>query len=257
MKTAVITGAGRVSGIGAAIAVGLADDGFDVVIADRDLEDSAEVVDAIAARGQRSLVVETDVSSRKSVEALFATAKREFGDLHGVVANAGIAIGASLVETTEEEWQLSLDVNLTGVFYTLQSAAVRMIEDSVLGSIVVMGSAASKTGWPRLGAYSASKFGVIGLMQSAAQEWGPYGIRVNAICPGGITTTMASSLYQRWAVEDGVSAKEFTDQIIEGTPLRRLGTPSEIADAARFLLSDKSRYITGESLNVTGGSEVH
>lgn len=226
-RSAIVTGGSN--GIGLAIARALAACGARVGIFD--LEPPAVAVDAQFARA--------DVADRASLENAFA----QFGDVEIVAANAGTAAFELLVEAREETWRRILDVNLTGCFYTVQLAA-RCMKARRRGSIIVTASTNSYDGEASLVAYNATKAGVLGIVHTAANELGPYGIRVNAVCPGTIRTRLTASYY-----DDPRGLKEYFRQI----PLGRGGEPEEVATTVVFLASDLSSYITGAALFVDGG----
>ncbi len=240
-KVAVITGASR--GIGRAIALEFAREGADMVVNYRTRAEEAEkVVEEIRRMGRRAVAVRADVSNPDQVEEMASTAFEEFGKVDVLVNNAGIIAKAPLEELTPDEWDRVISVNLNGVFYTMRSFGTRMIRQGG-GSIVNIASVAGHTPLEGGGAYSASKAGVIMLTRQAALEWGPKGIRVNAICPGPILTDMLRSEY----TEEELRRRERL------TPVGRLGVPEDVAKLAAFLASDDASYITGAVYDVDGG----
>jgi NAD(P)-dependent dehydrogenase (short-subunit alcohol dehydrogenase family) len=230
-KTAIVTGGAN--GIGLAVAKLLAALGADVWIFDLATENPRAVADGIGAHG-----VEVDVRSRESLQAAFDAAPTP-----AVLAiNAGVAAQQSLFDTTDELWRRTLDVNLTGMFLTLQIAVRRMREHG--GAVVLTASTNAYDGEASLVAYNASKSGVLGILHTAANELAAYGIRVNAVCPGLIRTRLTDSYFNEPEV-----LKPYFQHIAMG----RGGTPGEVANAVAFLASDAASYITGAALLVDGG----
>jgi NAD(P)-dependent dehydrogenase (short-subunit alcohol dehydrogenase family) len=231
-KTAVVTGGAN--GIGLAAARALASGGASVWIFDLENERPAEVA---ASLGGRACVA--DVSDRGSLEAAFDVT----GAPDIVVANAGTAIWANLNETAKEIWDRTIAVNLTGAFQTVQVAAERM-KPRRKGAIVLTASTNSYDGEAGLIAYNASKAGILGILHTAANELGPYQIRINAVCPGLIRTRLTTSFFG-----EPPRIKEYFHDIALG----RGGEPEEVANAIAFLASDLASFITGATLLVDGG----
>jgi NAD(P)-dependent dehydrogenase (short-subunit alcohol dehydrogenase family) len=231
-KTAIVTGGAN--GIGLAISRNFANAGASVWILDLPAERPAETASSFGAQGYSA-----DVTDRQSLEHAFAQAPEP--DI--VVANAGIGSTSSFSSTTHELWNRTLAVNLTGAFHTVQIAAERMKQRGE-GSIVLTASTNSYDGEPNLAAYNASKAGLLGLLHTAANELGPYRIRINAVCPGLIRTRLTAPHFSN---PDALAA--YFRQI----PLGRGGEPDEVAQAVLFLASDLASYITGATLLVDGG----
>ena len=241
MKTAVVTGASR--GIGAACAVAMAKNGYNVVLGYKKSKEKAENLAKviIESYGVAAIAVCADVSDSSQADVLVETAFRNFGRVDVLVNNAGIAGYKLFTDITDLEWQEMIGTNLTGVFNCSRAAAKYMI-NAKNGSIVNISSM-----WGQVGAscevhYSASKAGVIGLTQALAKELAPSNVRVNCVCPGVIKTDMLSEIDE-----------ETISSLIEETPIGRLGTPKDIADAVAFLCSDGAGFITGQVLGVNGG----
>lgn len=231
-KQAVVTGGA--SGIGFAVASRIAEAGGSVWIFD--LPDTNP--EAIAASiGAQACAV--DAVDRSAVRQAFAA----IPDPSIIIVNAGIAATGSLLETTPELWNRTLAVNLTGAFYMVQTAAEHMKRRRG-GSIVLTASTNSYDGEQNLTAYNASKAGLLGILHTAANELGPYGIRINAVCPGLIRTRLTAESF---------SNSEFLSEYFRQTPLGRGGEPEEVAQAILFLASDLASYITGATLFVDGG----
>jgi glucose 1-dehydrogenase len=267
-KVAVVTGGAN--GIGRACCERFAEEGADVVVADL-LDDAAtETIAAVEHHGRKALSVHADATSRADNVAVMEAALDAFGRLDVLVTAAGVshqgyrsgdpstsmsALGAGLdparrndpalsfLDQTTEGWQAVLDVNLTGTFLAVQEAARRMVERGTGGSIVTIASIAAKVPEAGTPAYGVSKAGVWMLTKKAAAVLAARGIRVNAIGPGFIETNMTAVIKQIGAEE------RFLDMI----PMRRMGTPREIANTALFLASDESSYFTGEMLHPDGG----
>ncbi len=271
-KVALVTGAARKRGIGHATAVRFAMEGADVVVNGRHQtpeqfseEEKHEgwkglesVADEIEAQGVRALAITADVTESKQVQDMVDKALAEFGRIDFLIANAGINIRRPFLELKEEEWHHVIDVNLNGVFYCCQAVIRHMIERGGGGAIVNVSSRAGKTGILNYGPYCASKFGVNGLTQVLAMEFGPHNIRVNSVCPGRtITNIVWADKVWKAAREKDIdimeAAKEVYDDWVPVTPLRRPALPEEIASTILFLCSDEASFITGESLNVNGG----
>ncbi len=231
-KRAVVTGGAN--GIGLAVSRLLAAGGASVWIFDLERENPE-----IAARQIGAKAWAADVSSRESLDAAFAAA----GTPDIVIANAGIAAEADFCELTTEDWERIVAVNLTGAFHTVQAAA-RLMKPRRSGAIVLTASTNSYDGEARLAAYNASKAGLLGLVHTAANELGPYRIRVNAVCPGLIRTRLTERHFANPEI-----LRDYFRQI----PLGRGGEPGEVAGACVFLASSLASYITGATLLVDGG----
>ena len=226
-KVAVVTGGAN--GIGAATAQLLARHGASVCIFDR--EPPPNQTDA--------RYFEVDVTSRQSIDLAFAAV----GTPDILMINAGVAEEQGFLDCSAEHWERILSVNLTGAFHTLQSAA-RLMKSRRSGAIVITASTNSYDGEARLAAYNASKAGLLGLLHTAANELGPYQIRVNAVCPGLIRTRLT---------ERHFSSPELLRDYFRQIPLGRGGSPEEVAQACVFLASGQASYITGAALFVDGG----
>ena len=226
-KKAVVTGGAN--GIGFAIARLMAECGALVWIFDR--EPASARIDAHA--------IAVDVTDRQSIDAAFA----EVGAPDIVMANAGTVGEAEFLDHPVKEWERILAVNLTGMFHTVQAAA-RLMKGRASGAIVLTASTNSYDGEPRLAAYNASNAGLLGLVHTAANELGPHGIRVNAVCPGLIRTRLTAGHFAN---------PELLRDYFRHIPLGRGGEPEEVARAAVFLASEAASYITGATLLVDGG----
>jgi 3-hydroxybutyrate dehydrogenase len=248
-KLVTITGGGR--GIGRAIALAFAKEGATVVVSAR----TAAQVEAVANEiGANALAIVCDVSDPASVKQMFANSHETFGRGPDIlVNNAGIAEGATLVQTDDELWHRHLAINLSGTFYCTREALPSMLEQR-WGRIINIASIAGKTGAPYISAYAASKHGVLGLTRSVAHEVAQAGITANAICPGYVDTEMVSRGIERITTRTGRSAEEALETLKSMSPQRRLVTAEEVAAVALLLASDDGRGITGQAINVDGGT---
>ncbi|MEZ2391641.1 SDR family NAD(P)-dependent oxidoreductase [bacterium RCC_150] len=241
-KTALVTGASR--GIGAGIAVALAEAGAQLVLAARDTAALSMQVDAIQSRGGKALALPVDVTDEDSVKALLAEVHDRFGRLDAAVNNAGGGgrAPAPLAEWASADFDSAIAVNLRGVFLCLKYEIGLMLEAGNGGAIVNMSSTAGEQGVAGLSGYVAGKFGVGGLTRVAALDYASQGIRVNAIAPGPILTDRLAAA--------GSAAQE---RVASAVPLGRIGTTADIAAAALWLCSEQSAFVTGTVLAVDGG----
>lgn len=243
---ALVSGAG--SGIGRAMADIFASRGAAVVIADINVESGRATLDGIIARGGQGLFVRADVSVEDDARSLVAAAVSAYGRLDFAVNNAGFdGQVLPLVEQSAEMFNKVIAVNLAGVFFGLKHQIPVMVQQGK-GAIVNTASIAGLRAHPGIGPYVAAKHGVNGLTKTAAIEYGPSGVRVNSLCPGGVRTPMLDE-YLR-------SAPQLRASIIDGNPLRRLGEAREMAEAAVWLCSDAASYVNGHELVADGGKIV-
>ncbi len=239
-RTALVTGGSR--GIGRACALMLATRGASVAVNYRSSAEAAqEVVDSVTSAGQRAIAVQADVSDETQVVSMIETVEQELGPVELLINNAGVFHFVSHEDTDLAIWNETLAVNLTGTFLVTWAVKQKMIERG-FGRIVNMSSISALRSRPNSIAYAASKAGVTGFTKSTAEALAGHGIRVNAIAPGLIATEILDGVEQ--ATLDG---------IVDSTPLGRIGTPEDVADLARFLLSEESRFMTGQTLVVSGG----
>ncbi|WP_062226322.1 SDR family NAD(P)-dependent oxidoreductase [Aureimonas frigidaquae] len=246
-KAAFVTGGA--TGIGQAIATALAAQGMRVAIADLNAEAAAR---AASELGDGHIGLSVDVRERASVDAAFAQAVEAMGGMHLCIANAGVSTMRPALELTDEDWAFNMDVNARGVFLTNQIAARHFVAQGS-GVIVNTASLAAKIGAPLLAHYSASKFAVVGWTQALARELAPQGIRVNAVCPGFVRTSMQAREIAWEAELRGMTPDEVEADYIRQTPLGRIETPQDVAGVVVFLASDAARFMTGQAINVTGG----
>jgi len=252
-RTAIVTGAAR--GIGRAIAIRLAQDGFMVTVADLPTasDDARAVVADIEAFEGVARAQPLDVSDLDQVEATVSRHVESFSRLDVMVANAGIAVTAPLLETSAEQWHRVMAVNLAGVFHSYQAAARQMVRQGTGGRLIGAASVAAHRGGIWQGAYSASKFGVRGLTQSVAQELAPHGITANVYSPGVVHTPMWDSIDGEMTRRLGTPAGSAMRNMTATIPLGRLETPGDVAGVVAFLASEDAGYITGQSIVVDGG----
>ncbi len=244
-KRALVTGAA--SGMGAATSELLAAEGAAVVLADIDAEAAERVAEAIRDGGGRAVAVGCDVASTADVKRAVDTAVEAFGGLEIVVNCAGVIRRASVVETTEEEWDRVMAVNIGSVFLTGKHAVPVMAARGG-GSIINIGSGWGLKGGPDAASYCASKGAVVNLTRAMAIDHGPQGIRVNCICPGDTDTPMLRSEARQLGLDEAAFLEASADR-----PLKRLGTGEDIARAVCYFASDDSAWVTGATLVVDGG----
>ena len=246
-QVALVTGAG--CGIGRAVALRLARGGCDVGLFDRDAAGVDETERLIRAIGRKAVSTVGDVAIRADVDECVATVTRKLGAVGILVNNAGILRTAPFLEVSESDWRAIFAINLGGVFAFSQAALPAMIARRS-GSIVNMASWTGKKGVPNHAAYGATKAAIINLTQSLAGEFGEHGIRINAVCPGIIVDTAMRDEAEQLNHEQGLPDAATRAKSI---PLRRPGYPAEIAEVVAFLASERSAYMTGQAINVTGG----
>jgi meso-butanediol dehydrogenase / (S,S)-butanediol dehydrogenase / diacetyl reductase len=248
-KTAIVTGGA--TGIGKAIAMSLVAHGVCIAIADLNPEAARTTA---AQLGEAASAFGLDVSKRASVEKTFAEIERTLGSYDILIANAGVSTMNRAIDITDEEWDFNFSVNIKGVFLTNQAAVRYFLKASKKGVIVNTASLAAKVGAPLLAHYSASKFAVLGWTQALAREVAPQGIRVNALCPGFVKTSMQEREVAWEAKLRGLSPEQVIKEYVSQTPLGRLEEPEDVAGLAVFLCSDAARFMTGQGINVTGGA---
>ena len=270
-KVALVTGAAAKRGMGHSVALRLAGEGAHLVVLDRYAvprslfsEDEgwgglSTVVIEVEAMGSKALAAVADISKTKEVDAAITKAIGRFGKIDMLVHCAAIRgpMTTPLVELSEGDWKIVLDVNLTGAFFISTAVAKSMIARGEGGKIVLISSLAGNRGVPGSGAYCASKWGVIGLVKTLALELAIYKINVNALNPGSFDTQLRDENYVQLAQAEGITPGEFRErldkQIIARVPLGRMGTPKDIANLVLFLVSDQSDYITGQAVDICGG----
>jgi meso-butanediol dehydrogenase/(S,S)-butanediol dehydrogenase/diacetyl reductase len=268
-KVAVVTGSGRAKGLGEAIARRLSEEGAILVISDiGQSRDTATPDSMIGGTAEMTKIAESlpdtastfacDVRQPDQVRALARHAVDTHGSLDIWVNNAGIGyIMKPMMEVSAEEWRAVIDVNLSGAFFGIQSAAEVMLSQGRGGRIVNIASQAAKSGFLHAQAYTASKHGLVGLARSASIELGPHGITVNNVCPNHVTTGLGQWQNEHFAEVQGITVDEYMKRMASRIPMGRPGVPGDTAAAVAFLCSEDAAYITGESMNVSGGEEPH
>lgn len=243
-RTCLVTGAGR--GIGRAVAQRLAADGHRIALTARSTDELAAVT-----LPTPTMTIPGDITEPGFVEALFAQVEAEWGPVEVLVANAGAAVSAPLVKTSDELWDAQLAVNLTAPFRCVRRAVPSMV-GAGWGRIIVMASVASKAGGPYVSAYTAAKHGVLGLVRSAAAELATTGVTVNAVCPGYVDTPMTDGSVANIAARTRLTEDEARARLAATQPIGRLITPDEVADVVALLVGAPG--ITGQGINVDGGA---
>lgn len=273
-KIAIVTGAASRKSMGRAIAVQLATEGADVVVADKfavphairsedaDWRGLYAVVEEIEALGSKGLAVEADVSSSKDVDALVAKTMEKFGKIDILVHCVGVRgpVPVPAIDLDEATWKMLIDVNLTGAFLVAKAVAKAMLPNGEGKKIVLISSGAGIEAFPGAAGYCAAKHGLQGLMKCLAVELAPYKINVNAILPVAFDTNFRDDNLKREAEEKGVSVDEVIKNQPQGPkgkiPIGRFGTPEDAAWAVSYLVSDKSNFVSGESILLSGGLSV-
>lgn len=247
VKTYVITGAG--SGIGEACAYRLADEGAQLVLIGR----RREPLEEVAAR-TGGLVLTGNAASSADWETFIPRIIERFGRIDGLVASAGGLGQGTALETSDIRWQQAMQSNLDTAFYSVRACLPSLIEQR--GAVVLLGSIASLAAGGGVCSYTTAKHALIGLTRSLAKDYGPAGVRVNAVCPGWVKTPMADEEMQPLMQHYGESLEAAYDRVTRDVPLRRPATAVEIAEVCRFLLSSEASIITGASIVADGGSSI-
>ena len=248
MRSAIVTGAG--SGIGAAVARKLAAEGYGVVLSGR----RVGLLEELAAELGEAVVVAGDVGEPAHADTLAAAARDEFGGLDALVNNAGIGSSASLGDDEPERWDALLRTNLTGAFLVTRAALPLLLERR--GAVVNIASVNAMRAGPGWASYCVSKAGLVMLAQSLANDYGPQGLRANAVCPGWVRTAMGDGGMDDLAELLGIGREEAYERAHAHVPLRRAAVPEEIAEVVSFLLSPAASYVSGAAIPVDGGGLV-
>lgn len=244
-KTAVITGAGR--GIGRALAIAFAEAGADVAILSRTASDLEETAGNIHNQGKRALIIPCDVTKREDVQRAVQMVKDEWGSIDILVNNAGMNIRSKALDVTEEEWETIMNTNLKSAFMMAQEAGKIMKEQGTGGRIISIASVAGHVALRTGVVYAATKAAIIQMTKVLALEWGQYNINVNAIGPWYFKTPLTEKL---------LADPEYVKDILDVTPLKRIGELPELAGPAVFLASDAGSYVHGQTLFVDGGMTI-
>jgi 3-oxoacyl-[acyl-carrier protein] reductase len=241
-KKAIVTGAGQ--GIGRSIALKMAQEGTDVAIVEWNPETGSQTKKEVEALGRKALLMAIDVANQKQVHDMVAEALKAWGRIDILVNNAGFDRGATLLKVKEEDWDAVIGVHLKGTMNCIQAVSPHMIENQY-GKIINISSIYAKSGGVAAISYSAAKAGIIGLTKSVARELGRYQINVNVVLPGLILTPTIAKM-----------AEKYKNMIIDRTPLGRIGQPEEVANVVAFLASDEASFMTGATVEVSGGSSM-
>jgi NAD(P)-dependent dehydrogenase (short-subunit alcohol dehydrogenase family) len=242
-RVAFVTGASQ--GLGAAIAVGLARDGYDVAISSKRLERLAEVARQIEAASARAVPVALDLSSHSSIEEAMASVVRACGRIDVLVNNAGVTLRRPAEEVTPAEWEAVMSVNLTGTFFMSQQMGRHLVASQRPGCIINLASTHGLVGFAQRSAYGISKAAIIHMTKMLAIEWAEHGIRVNAIAPGTVETPSRTAFF--------AADPKARHAMLERVPLKKFATPAEVAAAVCYLASPQASYITGQTLVLDGG----
>lgn len=255
-KVAIVTGGAR--GIGRAISLRLAAEGADVAIVDVDLEGAKATAGEVEALGRRALPLKVDVTNAGEVAEMVRRTDAELGAIDILVNNAGIQYIATLLETTEEQWERIFAVNVRASWLCAKAVAEHLIQHRKGGRIINAASRAGKSASALpIGAYVTTKHAIVGLTRQLAVELAPQGITVNAYCPGVVDTPMWELIDREVARRRGVPVGSVKAATVAAIPLGRIQQPEDVAKLVAFLASDESDYITGQSINVEGGLETH
>jgi meso-butanediol dehydrogenase/(S,S)-butanediol dehydrogenase/diacetyl reductase len=250
-RVAVVTGAAR--GIGRGIVEVLAAHGATVVVADVDLDAGQLVAETV---GERVGAMALDVTSESSVRSLVRDVIDEFGKLDILVNNAGVSRSVPFIDIEESEWDRVFDINVKGVYLGCRAVVPHMMQRRY-GKIVNLSSMVGKEAIPLFVHYSASKFAVMGITQGLAKEMAEYDVNVNAVCPGVVRTPLWEPLLDQLSENKGISRDAAFEEFVAGIPLGRPQEPHDIGEVVAFLVSDRSRNMTGQGINVTGGMQLH
>jgi sorbitol-6-phosphate 2-dehydrogenase len=256
-KNAIVTGGAQ--GLGQAICFRLAQEGANITIADINEEGIRETEAQIQKEyGVKTLGLVTDVTSDEQIAKVVDETIAQFGTLDIMVSNAGILIAQPVDEFPPEKWLKVIEVNLFGYFLCIKHAS-RVMKAQKSGVIIQINSKSGKKGSYKNSAYASSKFGGIGLTQSAALELAEYGVRVNAICPGNMLDSplWVDSLFKQYARTRGMTEAEVRDYYVNQVPMKRGCSYTDVCNVVTFLASDQSSYMTGQAINVTGGQEMN
>ena len=238
-KKAIVTGAGQ--GIGRSIALKIAQEGADVVVAEMNPDTGAQTAKDVKALGRKALFISIDVANRKQVQKMVSDVLSAWKRIDILVNNAGFDRPGTLLKVRAEDWDAVLGVHLTGTLNCIQTVAPHMIENGY-GKIINLSSVWGTRGAVSEISYSTAKAGIIGLTKSVARELGRHQINVNAVLPGFIWTPTVSKM-----------AEKYRNMIIENTPFKRVGQPEEVANVVAFLASDEASFMTGAMVEVSGG----
>ena len=255
MTAAVVTGAGR--GLGRGIAVALAASGFDIIVGYRDDADAASgTAGLVEAQGRRAKTVQGDIADPSTANRLLDAACT-FGGLGAWVNNAGVSMLAPILDTTVDDLTTMLGANVIGTFHGMQAAARAFLADGRPGRIVNLASDLGVQAAANLGAYSATKFAVVGLTQAAAVEWAADSITINAVCPGTAETDMVLAERQQEAKLSTATTKDIRNAYLDAIPAGRFCTPEDVGGLVAWLCGGAAGYVTGQAICINGASILH
>tara|TARA_B100000674_G_scaffold323632_1_gene269792 strand:+ start:407 stop:1168 length:762 start_codon:yes stop_codon:yes gene_type:complete len=253
--------------LGEAILRRFGEEGYRLVVTDVDgagsshlakPDEMASVAESLRSQGTDVVSHGCDVRSAESVKQLFDVVMEHFGRVDVLINNAGIGfVMKDTREVSPDEWNLVIDVTLSGVFHCTQAAAAHMEAAGHGGRIINIASQAAKSGFPHMAPYCAAKHGVIGLTRTAAIDYGRAGITVNAVCPNHVTTGLGSAQNAYFSAFKGLTEAAYLEEMAARIPLQRIGQAADTAAMCAFLASDDASFITGEAINVSGGEEMH
>ena len=252
-KCAIVTGSAQ--GLGAAIVESFVNEGTSVVMADLRINEAKALADKLGKGQAKVVALEIDVTKKSDADRLSATAMDEFGRIDILVNNAGVVRYTKFLDIDEEEWDLINDVNAKG-FYLVTKAVVPHMIGNRHGKIVNVSSRSGKEGQPCLSHYAASKFAILGFTQALAKELAQYDINVNAVCPGVIRTPLWDGILDTRSKREGMPREQIFNNWVDSVPLKSPQTPEDIANLVLFLSSEVSKNITGEAININGGSRM-
>ncbi len=266
-KIAIVTGSGQ--GIGRGVAQRLAEEGAHVVIAEYNRTTAETAAQELSAAGLQALACPIDIGDTDQIDQMVKAVVAQFGRIDILVNNAGVLETLPMFDLTPAKWDWLMRVNQRGLFFCLQAVARQMVEqvpaavkeagraDRSYGKIVNFSSVAGRSGRPYAAHYSAAKWAVISITQSAAAYLAPYNINVNAVCPGVVPTPMWDDIDKVQSARFGIAQGDWIKRTIENVPLKRAALPADLAAAVSFLCSGDADYITGQALNVDGGIEMN
>jgi NAD(P)-dependent dehydrogenase (short-subunit alcohol dehydrogenase family) len=253
-KTVLITGAGQ--GLGKETAELFVKEGGNVLVSDINLDNLNKLKGNLAGRSYEIDVIKADISKLDDIEEMVNKAVSRYGKIDILVNNAGVSITKKVMNLNENDWDKVLNVNVKGTFFVSQRVAKQMIESRNGGCIINIASIAGEKGRPDFLAYAASKAAVINMTKSLALELAKYDIRINAIAPGSIDTSMWHDVVNKIALKKHCDKDDLARAWIEKIPMKRLAKPKDIADMILYLCSDEAAYITGQVINVCGGLSI-